>query len=93
MGIALHLLGALAIVLATAWCYWLSILGFAFVGFFFEKTQHRYFWSVVDGKLHRKKTGWFGWVTKHRLLEAAGWPAGAFVACVVWTILRITVLS
>lgn len=84
----LHGVAALAICAAIFWLHWLSIPCFAFIGFFFEKTQHRYFWSIVDGKLHREKTGWFGWVTKHRLLEAAGWPIGALIASIVWQFIK-----
>jgi hypothetical protein len=85
----LHAVGSLVGVLAIAFCYWLSIPAFAVFGFFWEKTQHRYIWFIDrGGKLQRKKTGWFGWVTKHRLLEAAGWPIGALVASVVWFLIQ-----
>jgi len=80
----LHTIAALGVVLSIAWIHWLAIPAFAFIGFFFEKTQHRYYWSVLfDGTLHREKTGWFGWVTKHRIIEALGWPLGGLVAVVI----------
>ena len=86
MGIALHIFGAISLVLATAYNVFLSIPILAIYGFFWEKTQHRYVWSIRDEKLHREKTGWFGWITKHRLIEAAGWPVGGLIAAVAWYI-------
>ena len=85
MGIALHIFGAIALVLAVSYNVFLSIPMLAIYGFFWEKTQHRYYWFInKDGKLDREKTGWFGWITKHRLIEAAGWPVGGLIAAVVW---------
>jgi hypothetical protein len=66
-----------------------AVVSFAAVGFFFEKTQHRYIWFIDrGGKLQRKETGWTGWITKHRLIEAAGWPVGALVGSIVWVIIK-----
>lgn len=85
MGWLWHGLASLAGVIAILFCYWSSILVFAIFGFFWEKTQHRYEWSIdAGGMLQREKTGWFGWITKHRLVEAAGWPVGALIASIVW---------
>ncbi len=90
----LHGVAALVICAAIFWCYWLSIPAFAFIGFFFEKTQHRYVWFVDrGGKLQRKEQGWFGWVTKHRLREAAGWPIGALICCVGFFLISKFVLN
>jgi hypothetical protein len=89
IGFILHAVGALLILMAAFYCYWSSILGFAVLGFFFEKTQHRYKYGVNDDTtLSRTPTGWFGWITKHRLTEAAGWPTGALIACVIWTFIK-----
>jgi len=84
MGIALHIIAAIAIVLAISHNAFLAIPSFAILGYFWEKTQHRYYWSIVDGKLHREKTGWFSWMTKHRIIEGAGWPIGALVGSIAW---------
>ena len=83
----LHAIAALAIVLTALWIPLLAVVGFAAIGFFFEKTQHRYYWSIVDGKLNREKTGWFGWVTGHRIREALGWPLGALIASIAWMLM------
>lgn len=84
MGWLWHGIAACAIVTGIIFLPWLAIPAFLVLGFFWEKTQHRYVWSVLDGKLHREKTGWFGWITKHRLIEAAGWPGGALIAAIIW---------
>lgn len=84
MGGVYHLLAATGIVLGISWNHWLAIPSFFAVGFFWEKTQHRYYWSLEEGpagpRLHREKQGWFGWITKHRLWEAAGWGLGGTLA-------------
>ncbi len=87
-GFFLHLIAACAIVTAIIFFPYLAIPAFVILGFFWEKTQHRYVWSVVDGKLQREKTGWFGWITKHRLLEGAGWPVGAIIGTIVWLVTK-----
>jgi len=84
MGIALHIIAAIAITIAISFNAFLAIPSFAILGFFWEKTQHRYEWSIQDGKLHRESTGLFGWMTKHRIIEGAGWPIGAIVGSVAW---------
>ena len=90
----LHMAVALVIVFGIGWSYWMAIPSFFAIGYFFEKTQHRYYWSAIlteDGepKLIREKEGWFGWVTKHRLLEAAGWGFGSILGCgLIWASLR-----
>lgn len=88
MGVALHIIAAILIVLGISFNAFTAIPLFVVLGFFWEKTQHRYEYSVVDGKLHREKRGLFGWITKHRLLEAAGWPIGAIVASVAWLFIK-----
>jgi len=84
MGIALHIIAAIAITIAISFNAFLAIPSFLFIGFFFEKTQHRYYWSVVNGNLHREKVGWFGWFTNHRIREWLAWPVGAIVGSVAW---------
>jgi hypothetical protein len=84
MGIALHIFGGIALVLATSYNVFLSVPVLVIYGFFWEKTQHRYVWSIQNEKLHREQAGWFGWITKHRLIEAAGWPIGGLIAASVW---------
>ena len=93
MGIALHIIAAIIIVLAISFNTFLAIPAFAILGFFWEKTQHRYLWSIKDGQLHREKTGFFRWITKHRLLEAAGWPIGAIIASVAWLFIRMALVN
>jgi hypothetical protein len=92
MGWLWHGLASLAGVMTILFCYWSSILVFAIFGFFWEKTQHRYYWFIDmdsgEPMLSREKTGWFGWITKHRLIEAAGWPVGALVASVAWYFIK-----
>jgi len=88
MGLLLHAIGSLAIVLGIMVHPLLGVLGFLILGFFWEKTQHRYVWGIEEGKLIRMETGWTGWITKHRLIEAAGWPLGALIASIVWMIIK-----
>ena len=84
----LHMVaGLVGIVLITVHTL-LGVLYFGALGYFFEKTQHRYVWSVSDGELHREKTGWTGWITNHRLKEAAGWPLGALIASIALMIMK-----
>ncbi len=82
----LHAVAALAILGTTAFNHWLAIPGWLALGYFFEKTQHRYEYSYSNDRymdnenpIIRTKTGWTGWITKHRLLEAAGWGMGGLV--------------
>jgi hypothetical protein len=84
MGIALHIIAAILIVIGISYNVFLSIPAFIIYGFFWEKTQHRYVWSVVNGKLHREKTGWFGWFTNHRIMEWLAWFVGAVVGSIAW---------
>jgi hypothetical protein len=84
MGIALHIVAAILIVLGISYNVFIAIPLFIALGFFWEKTQHRYFWSIVNGKLHREKTGWFGWLTKHRIKEWLAWAVGAIIGSVIW---------
>jgi len=93
MGIALHIIAAMLIVLGISFNAFIAIPLFVVLGFFWEKTQHRYVWSIQDGKLHREKTGFFGWITKHRLLEASGWPIGAIIASVAWLFIRMALIN
>jgi len=87
-GFLLHTAAASVIVTATIFFPYLAIPAFAILGFFWEKTQHRYVWSVVDGKLQREETGWFGWFKKRRILEGSGWPAGAAIGFLASMIIR-----
>ncbi len=89
IGFFLHLTAACVIVIAISLFHYLAIPLFAGLGYFWEKTQHRYVWSVVDGKPHREKTGWTGWITKHRLFEGSGWPAGALLGSIVLLIMEL----
>jgi len=84
MGIALHIVAAVIMVLAISFNYFLSIPLFIIYGFFWEKTQHRYKWSIVNDKLHRESNGWFGWFTNHRIWEWVAWPIGALVGSIAW---------
>ncbi len=72
---ALHVVGGLAISLAIMWCYWLSIPALFVVGFLREQAQHR-------------DEGFFGWITTHRMIEAAMWSVGAIIASVVWLFIK-----
>ena len=71
MGTFLHVVGGLVVTGLAGLCLWSLILSFAIYGFFREKRQH-------PGQ------GLFGWITKHRMLEAMAWPMGALIACVAW---------
>jgi hypothetical protein len=98
MGGVLHLIAATVIVLGISWCHWLAIPSFFLLGFFWEKTQHRRKFTkvqdtkvLVDGKLStvftvRDET-FFGWITPHRLWEAAGWGVGGTLAATVLELL------
>jgi hypothetical protein len=86
MGGLLHLAAACAIVTGITWNHWIAVPAFFVLGFFWEKTQHRYYWEaeMTDRcRVIRTKTGWFGWVTKHRAWEAAGWGLGGLLAAIV----------
>ncbi len=72
---AFHVVGGLAISLSIMWCYWLSIPALFVVGFLREHAQHR-------------DEGFFGWITKHRMIEAATWGVGALVASIIWTFIK-----
>jgi hypothetical protein len=93
MGIALHIIAAILIVIGISYNVFIAIPLLGILGFFWEKTQHRYYWSIVNGKLHREKTGWFGWITNHRLLEGAGWLIGSFVGSVMWFFIKKFAIS
>jgi len=71
----LHVLGGALIALSIMWVYWLAIPALAVVGFLREQAQHR-------------DEGFFGWITKHRMIEAMEWPLGALIGCLVWTVIK-----
>jgi len=87
MGTVLHTIAAFSITIGILVHPLLAIPGFLALGFFWEKTQHRYYWFVQNGKLSRTSNGWFGWITKHRVIEGAGWPIGALIGSAIWMII------
>ena len=71
MDIALHIVGGAALASALIWNLWMAAPVLLVFGWLREQAQHR-------------DEGFFGWMTGHRLFEAAQWGIGGLLASVGW---------
>ncbi len=67
----LHVVVGCILAYAILWLDWLAIPVMLFIGLMREQAQHR-------------KDGLLGWITGHRLFEAAQWGIGGLAACLIW---------
>ena len=85
INLALHITLAGALTALVMWHVLFINLAVFIYAWLREQAQHLYDWDVDgSGRIIKTTTGFFGWMTWHRMWEVFQWVIGSAVVSIPW---------